>query len=216
MKFTHGFHIPVDPATAFATLTDLERVAPCMPGASLDGVEGNLYSGRIKVKVGPVSIQYKGTAQLTETVEDPPSITLRAEGKEMKNSGTASADVVARLSEDAEGTMVHVETEIDVTGNAALIGRAVLPEISARIIDEFAQRLKKMLVSDHVAGAEGAATPNQVPQAHGAQERTDEDAKRPPNENAVKLSFLLRPLLNKFAVPAIIVGLVILAFAILN
>lgn len=148
MEFTNEFTIPVDVDEAFAVLTDLERVAPCMPGATLEEVDGDTYSGRMKVKVGPMSLTYAGTATLTE--QDPEARTARIEaaGREKRGSGTASADVHASMEEVDDGTRVLVTTDITVTGKPAQFGRGVMADVGAKIIDRFADNLRDELTGE--------------------------------------------------------------------
>lgn len=158
MEFSHEFRVPADIETTFTTLSDLERVAPCMPGAQLDKVEGGSYHGRMKVKVGPVSIGYSGTADLVEVDEAEKRISIHAAGKEMKSSGKAEADVTAQLTADGDETVVSVVTNIDVTGNAATVGRSALPEVTGRIIQQFAKRLEGVLAADDAPGGDVEAS----------------------------------------------------------
>ncbi len=154
MDFSHDFHVSSDVDITFAALSNLEKVAPCMPGAQLEEVDGNVYRGRMKVKVGPVSIGYAGSAELVEADGDAKRITIHAAGKEAKSSGTAKADVIAQLSPEDGGTLVSVVTHLDVTGQAATLGRSVLPEVSARIIQQFAERLEVMLAEQDDTGTD--------------------------------------------------------------
>jgi uncharacterized protein len=145
MEFTNEFRVPSDIETTFATLTDLEKVAPCLPGATLEEVDGDTYSGRVKVKVGPVQVVYKGTARLAEADAEAKRGRIEAKGKETRGTGTASADVVASLAEDGDGTRVSVVTDLTITGKPAQFGRGVLAEVGTKIIDTFADRLRDML-----------------------------------------------------------------------
>lgn len=156
MEFTNEFTIPVGIDDAFAVLTDLERVAPCMPGATLEEVDGDTYSGRMKVKVGPMSLTYAGSATVTE--KDPGAHTARIEasGREKRGSGTASADVAARLEEKDDGTHVTVVTAIAVTGKPAQFGRGVMADVGEKIIDRFATNLRDELGADRGGEEPGA------------------------------------------------------------
>jgi uncharacterized protein len=145
MEFTNEFRVPSDLETTFATLTDLEKVAPCLPGATLEEVDGDTYSGKVKVKVGPVQVTYKGTARLAEKDEENKRGRIEAKGKETRGAGTASADVVAELVADGDGTLVKVVTDLNITGKPAQFGRGVLAEVGTKIIDTFADRLREML-----------------------------------------------------------------------
>lgn len=157
MEFTNEFFVPSDIETTFATLTDLERVAPCLPGATLEEVDGDTYTGRCKVKVGPVQVTYRGTARLAEVDHDHKTGHIEASGKETRGTGTASADVRASLVEKDEGTTVTVVTDLNVTGKPAQFGRGVMAEVGTRIIDTFAERLREMLEADDQLKTDAAA-----------------------------------------------------------
>ena len=117
MELEHSFVIPVPPEQAWPVLLDVERVAPCMPGATVDSVDGDVIKGRIKVKVGPVAMTYTGTARFTERDEQARSITLEASGKETRGAGTASATVRSSLADEGGQTKVVVHTTMNVTGS---------------------------------------------------------------------------------------------------
>jgi uncharacterized protein len=152
VEFTNEFRVPVDVETAFTTLTDLERVAPCLPGAQLEEVEGDTYTGRVKVKVGPIQVTYRGTAEVIEIDPDGKRAAIRAKGKETRGAGTAAADVVATLVAEGEATTrVTVVTDLAVTGKPAQFGRGVMADVGAKIIDTFAQRLEELLDEDRTA-----------------------------------------------------------------
>lgn len=156
MEFVNEFMVPTDIETAWGILTDLERVAPCLPGAVLDSREGDTYTGRVKVKVGPISVSYGGQARLLDV--DPVARTARIEasGSETKGAGTASADVRAALTEVPGGTSVRVVTDLALTGKPAQLGSGVMAEVGTKIIGTFAQRLEAM-VRDDVAGVSSGA-----------------------------------------------------------
>lgn len=162
MQFTNEFRVPVDVDTAFATLTDLERVAPCLPGATLEEVDGDTYTGRVKIKVGPIQVTYRGTARVVEADADAKRGRIEASGKEQRGSGTASADVVATLVADEAATLVKVVTDLNVTGKPAQFGRGVMEDVGTKIINTFADRLRDMLeagqADDEVTTEMAAAT----------------------------------------------------------
>jgi uncharacterized protein len=173
VEFTNEFQVPVDVDTAFETLIDLERVAPCLPGAQLEEVDGDTYSGRVKVKVGPIQVTYRGTAEVVEIDHDAKRAAIKAAGKEARGAGTASADVVATLVSDGEDTTtVTVVTDLAVTGKPAQFGRGVMADVGARIIDTFAERLEAMLQEGGVVGEEApppaeSAAPREAPAPTG-------------------------------------------------
>src|SRR5579863_3985085 len=168
MELEHSFTIPVPPEQAWQVLLDVEQIAPCMPGATVDSVDGDEIKGRIKVKVGPVSLTYAGTAHFTERDEQARSITLEASGKETRGAGTASATVRSSLADEGGGqTKVVVHTTMNVTGRPAQFGRGVMAEVGGRIIERFATNLAALLASGPPA-ASVAASNGSGPEASAA------------------------------------------------
>lgn len=145
MEFTHEFKVPVDPDTAFAVLTDVERVTPCLPGATLDERDGDTFTGRLRIKVGPISVSYQGQAEMTDVDPQARRVTIVAKGKEGRGSGTASARVAMSLEPDGEGTLVTVASDVDVTGKPAQFGRGVMADVGGRILEKFANSLAGQL-----------------------------------------------------------------------
>ncbi|WP_433437477.1 SRPBCC family protein [Nonomuraea sp. CA-141351] len=145
MRFEHEFTVPVPIEQAWAVLLDVERVAPCLPGATLDIFEGDEFTGRMKVKVGPIVVTYKGSARFEDVDKDSCSLTIQASGKEARGSGTASATVKARMTPSDEATTVNVETTFNVTGRPAQFGRGVMAEVGGKLIDKFAANLAELL-----------------------------------------------------------------------
>jgi carbon monoxide dehydrogenase subunit G len=145
MELEHSFTVPVPADQAWDVLLDVERVAPCMPGATLDSVDGDEIKGKIKVKLGPVSMTYAGTAEFTERDRDAGVVVLRASGKETRGSGTAAATVRSELHDRGDETEVTVHTSLNVTGRPAQLGRGLMSEVSAKLIGIFATNLADML-----------------------------------------------------------------------
>lgn len=148
MEFVNTFFVPLSPAEAFKTLTDLEGIAPCMPGAVLHDQEGDQYRGEVRVKVGPMTLTYQGTAEMGHVDEEGLSAVIQARGREKRGSGRAAATVHARLVETDGGTDVTVTTDLDVTGKPAQFGRGVMADIGSRLIETFADNLARSLAAD--------------------------------------------------------------------
>ncbi len=148
MELEHSFTVPVPMDRAWDVLLDVERVAPCMPGATLDSVNGDEIKGRIKVKVGPISMTYAGTAKFTERDRAAHAVTLEASGKETRGAGTASAAVRSELEPEGDQTHVTVHTNLNVTGKPAQFGRGVMTEVGSKIIGMFADNLAAMLAAE--------------------------------------------------------------------
>jgi carbon monoxide dehydrogenase subunit G len=157
MELEHSFTVPVPEERAWDVLLDVERVAPCMPGASLDSVDGDEIKGRIKVKVGPIAMTYAGTARFTERDPQAHVIVLEASGKETRGAGTASATVRSVLEGQGAQTHVTVHTSLNVTGRPAQFGRGVMAEVGGKLIGIFASNLADMLSAEPASPAAPAA-----------------------------------------------------------
>jgi carbon monoxide dehydrogenase subunit G len=159
MEMDHSFTVPVPPARAWDVLLDVERIAPCMPGATVEEFDGEVVTGRIKVKVGPVSLTYRGTAKFTERDADAHVIVLEASGKETRGAGTASATVQASLVPEpaGEGTAVSMHTTMNITGRPAQFGRGVMVEVGSKLVEQFAQNLRQQISAGGAAPSEPAA-----------------------------------------------------------
>jgi carbon monoxide dehydrogenase subunit G len=152
----------VAPDRAWDVLLDVERIAPCMPGATVEEFDGEVVTGRIKVKVGPVSLTYRGTAKFTERDPETRLVVVDASGKETRGAGTASAVIRATLEPSGEGTQVFIHTAMNVTGRPAQFGRGVIAEVGGKLVEKFAQNLAQMISDggqaavDAEAAADGA------------------------------------------------------------
>jgi carbon monoxide dehydrogenase subunit G len=158
MELDNSFTVPVPPDVAWSVLLDVARIAPCMPGATVDEVDGEVVNGRIKVKVGPVSLTYKGTANFTERDESARKVSVEASGKETRGAGTASAVVTASLSPaEGDSTLVTMHTTMNVTGRPAQFGRGVMVEVGGKLVEKFAENLALQLTADGAAASADAA-----------------------------------------------------------
>ena len=157
MELRNEFRVSVPVEQAWSVLTDLERIAPCMPGAELKEVEGDEYRGIVKVKVGPITAQYRGTARFTELDEAAHRAVLRAEGRDTRGQGNASATVVAELSSEGDSTQVTITTDLSITGKVAQFGRGVLADVSGKLLDQFVERLEADVISGRAPAASAPA-----------------------------------------------------------
>ena len=169
IELDNSFTVPVTPEKAWDVLLDVERIAPCMPGASVLSIsdDGNEIEGQVKVKLGPLSLTYKGTAKFTDKDEASRTIAIEATGKETRGAGTASANVQATLkpADDAGSTLVSIHTSLNVTGRPAQFGRSLLPEVSGKLIAQFATNLEALIASDNAGTADEASA---APESDGA------------------------------------------------
>ena len=161
IELDNSFTVPATPEQAWEVLLDAERIAPCMPGASVLSVDGDSVEGQVKVKLGPLSLTYKGTAKFVEKDQANHTIVLDASGKETRGSGTASASVNAVLKpgEEPGTTTATIHTSLNITGKPAQFGRSLLPEISGKLIAQFAENLGALITADAAAASAAAATP---------------------------------------------------------
>jgi carbon monoxide dehydrogenase subunit G len=138
MELQNEFTVPAPISEAWKTLLDVERIAPCLPGATVDRHEGDEVAGRVSVKVGPITASYAGTARFVTIDESAHRFVLQASGRETRGSGSASATVEARMSEQESGTHVTVGTSLQISGKQAQFGRGVMADIAAKLTDQFA------------------------------------------------------------------------------
>lgn len=153
MQLEHSFTVPVGVNDAWRVLLDIERVAPCMPGAVLDSVEGDDFTGTVKVRVGPIGLTYKGKARFIEKDEGAHRAVIDAQGRDARGNGTAAARVAATLRASGDTTRVDVVTDLNITGKPAQFGRGVMADVGHKLIGQFADCLAGQLA----AGAAGAA-----------------------------------------------------------
>ncbi len=164
MELTNEFEVAVPVEEAWAVLTDVERIAPCMPGAELQEVEGDEYRGIVKVKVGPITASYKGAARFEELDVTAHRAVLKAEGRETRGQGNASATITAAMEPSGEGTKVKVSTDLAITGKVAQFGRGVLADVSGKLLGQFVHNLETTVLgppagATPAAAASAATTP---------------------------------------------------------
>lgn len=147
MELTNQFRVSVPVEDAWNVLIDVERIAPCLPGAQLQEIEGDEYRGIVKVKVGPITAQYKGKATFKSKDDTGHVAVLKAEGRDTRGQGNASALITATLTPDGDGTVVLVETNLTITGKVAQFGRGVLVDVSGKLLTQFVECLEHDLLS---------------------------------------------------------------------
>jgi len=152
MRLEHEFTVPAPVGTVWTALVDPERVAPCMPGATLTGVDGEKFTGTVKVKLGPITLMYKGSGEFLETDEGSRRMVMKASGKDVRGNGTAAATVTAVLGEVDGGTRCEVVTDLSITGRPAQFGRGLIAEVGGKIIDQFAGCLASRLGTEEAGG----------------------------------------------------------------
>ncbi len=160
MELTSEFVVPVGIDEAWALLTDVERIAPCMPGAELQEIDGDDYRGVVKVKVGPITAQYKGQATFIKKDEDAHIAVLDASGRDVKGQGNAKATITATLVSEGKGTKVSVVTDLAITGRVAQFGRGVMADVSSKLLGQFVTCLEQ-----NVLNPPAEAVPEPVPAA---------------------------------------------------
>lgn len=147
MELINEFEVAVPVEVAWNVLTDLERIAPCLPGAQLREVEGDEYRGVVKIKVGPVTTSYDGTIRVLERDDTEHRVTLKAEGRETRGQGNVAAVFSADMSPSEIGTKVIVTTDLAITGKVAQFGRGVLADVSAKLLDQFVTNLESSVLA---------------------------------------------------------------------
>lgn len=180
MKIEDSFRVDVPVDEAWKVLLDLERIAPCLPGAQLTEVEGDEYRGTVKVKVGPITAQYKGVARIEVADEAGRKVVLQAEGRDTRGQGTASATVTATLVPEGEATTVNIDTDLNITGKVAQFGRGVMADVSSKLLGQFAENLQR----DVLTGGGGDDTPTAPNEAPGAVGTTTDPGTAPTDGGA--------------------------------
>ncbi len=145
MQLEHRVSVPAPIDVVWPALLDPERVAPCVPGATLTGVDGDSFTGTIKVKVGPIMLLYKGTGEFTETDEQGRRAVLKADAKDTRGNGTVKAPVTLTLTDEGDRTTGVVVTDLSITGKPAQFGRGMIADVGGKIIEQFSVCLSEKL-----------------------------------------------------------------------
>ena len=165
MDLKHSFSVPIGVEEAWAAFTDIERIAPCLPGAAITSVDGDEFTGTAKVKLGPISLQYAGKGTWVSRDQSTYSAVIEAQGKDKRGNGTAGATISAHLEPEGDATRVVVDTELKITGRPAQFGRGVIQDVGGKLLDQFAACLATRLAEPAVEPAAAAAPATQVASA---------------------------------------------------
>ena len=163
MNLSNEITVPAGIDEAWDLMLDVERVAPCLPGASIEGSEGDEYKGSMKVKIGPIVSNFTGTLKIDEANEEERRAVMSAKARDSRGKGSAHATITSTLEPAGEGTRVTVETDLRVTGPAASFGRGVMQDVSAMLMTQFADCLASKLGRE----VPGAAAPAAAPASEG-------------------------------------------------
>jgi len=193
VQLENSFTVPVPVDDAWRVLLDIERIAPCMPGAALDSVDGDAFTGRVKVKLGPINLTYAGKASFVEKDEVAHRAVIDAKGKDQRGNGTAAAVITATLDAEGSSTRVNVLTDLNITGRPAQFGRGVMTDVGNKLLGQFADKLAAQLAQspDLAADAEAAAEKQEptvatkvAATAAGLAEEVAASAEQLPGDNA--------------------------------
>ena len=204
MKMENEFTVEAPLEQAWEILLDLERITPCLPGAALEEESGDEYKGTMTIRLGPVTQKYNGTVSFEKTDEESHRAVLKADGKDARGQGTASATITSTLTEEDDGTKVHVETDMHLTGRAAQFGRGVQQEVATKLINQFAECLEKEIMGENTREEpeqpEKAAEQEEVEEqeaaasANGSAEKARDEEEEKPKRRVIEQDHDVEPL----------------------
>lgn len=220
MDLNHEFTVAVPVADAWRILTDLERIAPCLPGAQLQEVEGDIYRGVVKIKVGPIQAQFKGQASFLEQDHVAHKAVLKGEGRDTGGKGNASALITAEMNAvDANSTAVKVTTDLSITGKVAQFGRGAMADISDKLLGQFVENLNTMILAGGIEASAPApaSQPTETSVEVSAEEASVEAAPTvrkidAPEAEALDLLSVGGSTIAKMALPVLVVAAVVIWF----
>src|SRR3954468_18933396 len=163
MEINDAFRVELPVEETWRVLMDIERIAPCLPGAQLQEVAGEEYRGVVKVKVGPITAQYKGAASFESRDDASHVAVIKGSGRDTRGQGNASATITMRLEPDGDGTAVSVSTDLAITGKVAQFGRGVMADVSAKLLAQFVANLERDVLAEpavDLVAEEAAASPS--------------------------------------------------------
>jgi carbon monoxide dehydrogenase subunit G len=186
MEIAESFRVSTSLDDTWKVLLDIEGIAPCLPGAQLQEVEGDEYRGVVKVKVGPITAQYKGAAKLAEVDESARRIVIDASGRDTRGQGNAKATIVVTMAPEGAGTKVDVVTDLSITGKVAQFGRGVLADVSSKLMGQFVENLERDVLTSagggdtsHAGSAYEQALETVVPNSSNGVRRIDSPEAEP-------------------------------------
>jgi len=220
MNFAYTLKLDLPLDEAWSTLMDIERIAPCMPGAKIEARNGDTYTGRLKVKLGPMELTYRGDIEFIERDDPAKRAVVDAQAKEIKGRGAAKAQITMAGTSVAGGSEIHIESEFSVSGKAAQFGRGVMEEVGEKLMDDFARRLGEQIgaaapdIAAEATPDAGADTAADVPAAAPAATpvASAPDTPPPAGEALDIGGAVWGPLLKRLALPAAIVLAVLAAW----
>jgi uncharacterized protein len=207
MKLENEFTVPAPVDRAWEVLLDLERVAPCLPGATIDGREGDAHTGTMTVKIGPITARYKGTVRIEESDEQARRAVMRAQARDARGQGTASATITSTMESVDDGTRVRVETDMRITGPAAQFGRGVMQDVSAKMMGRFAECLAGLMGEGEAPAAEATPAAEQPAAADAQPEPPPPPTPPRPTAEVLDLGEASRDAVLKRVAPIVLAGL---------
>jgi uncharacterized protein len=174
MKIQNEIEVAAPPEELFDVLSDVERVAPLLPGATLEGKEGDAYTGAVKLKIGPITASYRGRLRFLELDEESHRAVMEASAQETNGQGNAQATITASVSGSDSQSVLNLDTDLEVRGKAAQFGRGVLGNVSQRILDQFARNLESEVLSSREE-----SPPEEEPEEDASKEGAEPGGARP-------------------------------------
>jgi len=157
MDLTHRFSVPAQMDEAWNAFNDLEGLAPCFPGATITSVEGDEFSGSVKIKLGPIALVYNGSGRYVERNDADRRVVIEARGKDKRGNGTATATVTAKFAGNGDQTQIEVFTDLAITGKPAQFGRGVISDVSDKLLDQFVTCVSDRFAQGGLRAAQAAS-----------------------------------------------------------
>ena len=204
MRIENDMHVSASMEEAWALLTDIPAIAPCLPGAKLIDQDGDTYEGTMKVKVGPIVAEYSGTATVVEMNETDRTVKLTASGRDKRGAGNASADIFASMVETDGGTTVSIATDLKVAGKVAQFGRGAMADISKKLLGQFAECIEaKLQQADVVDEAETEPETVEAPNDEAEASAPEPEASIDDDDDVLDLMGVAGGALAKRLIPAV-------------